>query len=239
MKDPKVSVIIPSYNRFDSLLVAVESVFAQTYKNIEILIINDGSTDIRYKSHNFPKHVSTIHLEENQKKIHGFGPGSIRNFGTELAKGKYLAFLDDDDIWLNQKLELQIKALEESHFKFSSTEGFFGEGKYSKNKEYSLYNKEHYLADLKYKYRKTKYLNKNVFPKVWDEEFLKVHNCVITSSVVVENDLFKILGGFRGLPRWADYDCWLGLVQLSSLLYIDEPLFYYDNLHGEGQEYFK
>ena len=74
-------------------------------------------------------------------------------------------------------------------------------------------------------------------PEEWNEEFLSVHNCIILSSVMVEKELFIRLGGFRGLPRLADYDCWLNLIKVTDLLYIDEPLFYYDGAHGSGQYY--
>ena len=83
-KNPSVSVIIPSYNRFDYLIKALESVKLQTFKNFEIIIVNDGSSDSRYYSHFFDKSIKIVNLEENQKTIHGFGPGSIRNFGMQV-----------------------------------------------------------------------------------------------------------------------------------------------------------
>ena len=239
MDEPKVSVVIPSYNRFDSLLSAIESVQDQNYDNIEIIIINDGSDDKRYKTENFNSNVTVINLEENQKIKNGFGPGAIRNFGIKNSNGKYIAFLDDDDIWLPGKLKKQIQELENNEFKFSATDGLFGSGKYSTEEIYPLYNQDHYFKDIKYKYRKTKYLKNGKFPKIWDKDFIEVHNCIVTSSVGVEKHLLELLGGFRGLPMWADYDCWKGLLQLTSLIYVNEPFFYYDNNHGSGQEYFK
>ena len=239
MKYPKVSVVIPSFNRFDSLLNAIESVHLQNYSDYEILVINDASTEQKYYDYEFDKTTKIIHLDKNQKEINGFGPGAIRNFGTEVADGKYLAFLDDDDIWLENKLEKQITILESTEHKFSSTEGYFGEGSFNENNTYQLFNKEKYFKDIKYKYRKTKYLKGDLFPSVWDKGFLDIHNCVVTSSVVVEKKIFNILGGFRGLPLWADYDCWKGLITLTSLIYLDEPLFYYDGKHGDGREYYK
>ena len=118
-KEPLVSVIIPSYNRFKYLLEAIESVKIQNYKNIEIIVINDGSTQKEYYNFEFDKEVIFVHLKENQKEIHGFGPGSIRNFGTKVAQGQYLAFLDDDDVWLENKLEIQINQMISEGYKLS------------------------------------------------------------------------------------------------------------------------
>ena len=164
---PKVSVIIPSYNRFDYLINAINSVKNQTYKNLEIIVINDGSEQKEYYDYNFDDKIKIVHLKENQKKIHGFGPGSIRNFGVSEASGDYLAFLDDDDIWLKNKIELQIKQMQDNKVKMSSTEGFFGYGTYNQNNKYPLYNKEHYFKDLKYIYRKTKYITKPQKRRWW------------------------------------------------------------------------
>ena len=72
---------------------------------------------------------------------------------------------------------------------------------------------------------------------MWNYEVISIHNSIILSSVVVEKNLLYRLGGFRGLPIRADHDCWLGLLQLTDLLYIDRPLFYYDGLHGKGKNY--
>ncbi|MDA9655641.1 glycosyltransferase [Candidatus Actinomarina] len=239
MNKPLVSVIIPSFNRFNYLLDSIDSVLSQDYENLEIIIINDGSDEEKYYSQKFDGPVKIVHLKENQKKLNGFGPGAIRNFGTEKAQGKYLAFLDDDDIWLESKLKLQISFLEKTEHKMSSTEGYFGIGRYEKTQKYPLYNKEFYIKDLKYKYRKTKYIKKNRLPEIWDKEFISIHNCAITSSVVVERDLFIRIGGFRALPLWADYDCWKSLSQFTDSIYIDQPLVYYDSGHGDGRNYEK
>ena len=154
---PKVSVIIPSYNRFEFLLEAIESVKIQKYPNFEIIVINDGSTQKEYYKHSFPDYVKIINLKQNQKEIHGFGPGSIRNFGTNEANGDYLAFLDDDDIWLENKLNIQISEMLKNDYLLSSTEGYYGEGRYNAKKKYLLYNQEKYIDDYKYLYRKTNF----------------------------------------------------------------------------------
>jgi glycosyltransferase involved in cell wall biosynthesis len=238
MTIPLVSVIIPSFNRFKFLLNAIESVQNQNFNSIEIIVINDGSTDSNYLSYEFDSNVKLIHLEKNQKEINGFGPGAIRNFGTNKATGKYLAFLDDDDIWLDNKLNIQISTMQEGNYKLSSTEGLFGFGPYNPDEKYKLYHQEHYWKDLKFIYKKTKYLKQGL-PKIWDYEFINIHNCFITSSVVVEKKLFDTLGGFRGLPLWADYDCWLGLLKMTNSIFINKPLVYYDGGHADGRNYKK
>ena len=121
----------------------------------------------------------------------------------------------------------------------SSTEGFFGEGVYDKNKTYPLYNSENWFNFIKKKYKKTNYFKDKKFPEVWDLNFIKIHNSIVYSSVIVEKELFNRLGGFRGLPKSPDYDCWLGLLQLTNSIYVDKPLFYYDNNHGDGRNYLK
>ena len=236
---PKVSVIIPSYNRFNYLLEALESVKIQNYSNLEVLVINDGSTQEDYYRHNFDSDIQIIHLKENQKTLHGFGPGAIRNFGTNKASGDFLAFLDDDDIWLKGKLKFQVNQMISNNMLLSSTEGLYGEGRFNSNSTYLLYNKEKYMEDYKYLYKDTDFINKNQLPQIWTSEFTNIWNCFITSSVIVERKLFQNLGSFRNLPKWADYDCWKGLQQLTDSIYVDEPFFYFDGLHGDGRNYEK
>lgn len=108
--EPLVSVIIPFYSEKKWLIESIESVRKQTYKNIEILVINDGShEDISDISYNNLKIIY---------KSNG-GPASARNMGIKKSKGKYLAFLDSDDIWLPTKLSAQIKKMETNNLKWS------------------------------------------------------------------------------------------------------------------------
>ena len=238
MKENLISVVIPSFNRFSFLVNAVNSVENQTYKNTEIIVINDGSDQKEYYENSFGKNVRIIDMDHNQKEQRGFPSDSIRNIGVENAKGKYIAFLDDDDIWTEKKLEIQIKALESSHCKISSTEGFFGNGEFDKNKKYQLYNSEKFYKKIKKKYRGTGLFKSKEFPRIWNHEFIKIHNCIVLSSVVIEKEVFDLYGGFNGLQNGvSDYDCWKGILQLTDLLYVSEPLFYYDGDHGYGRNY--
>ncbi len=234
---PLISVIIHSYNRFEYLINAIKSVEIQNIDNLELILLNDESTEKEYYEYNFPNFVKKIDITRSSLPNWKGSRQALINIGSSNANGKFLAFLDDDDIWLPNKLSKQIKLMEEKKFKFSSTEGYFGEGIYDKNKKYKLYNNEHFFKILKKKYRKTNYLKNKKFPSVWNYDFLKIHNCIIKSSVVVDKQLFDLIGGFRGLPEKADYDLWLNILKTTDLLYVDEPLFYYDGKHGDGKNY--
>lgn len=243
MSSPKVSVIIPSFNRYEYLLNAINSVKAQTYKNIEIIVINDGSTQKEYFHEDLSKEAKVIHIDRKETPNWGGSRPAVRNFGIKASNGDYVAFLDDDDIWLPTKLETQIAEMQKLRIGFSCTEGYFGFGVYNPNQSYNLYNSEHHFKKIKKNYKRTKYFRNNKFPKIWNYEFLIRHNCVVLSSVVIKRELIDQLGGFRGLYRseyfkhTADHDCWLGLLQLTNLIYIDQPFFYYDAGHGDGKNY--
>ena len=230
-----ISVVIPSYNRFDYLKNAVNSVEDQTFRNFEIIVVNDNSDDERYYKNDLSENTKIIHAKKEDKKHDG--PGNIRNLGIEAASGNLIAFLDDDDIWMKEKLEIQLNLMHIKGLNFSSTEGYFGEGIYNSELRYPLYNNEKFYKKIKAKYKGTNYLKKG-YPEIWDFEFLKIHNCIITSSVVVEKSLIEKLGGFRSIPGGVeDYDCWLGLLRHTNLAYVDKPLFYYDGKHGYGRYY--
>lgn len=104
-----VSVIIPAYNREKSVAAAVNSVLAQTWRDLELLLIDDGSTD------DTAKVVRGID-DPRLKYIYQANAGACaaRNHGIELARGEYIAFHDSDDIWHEDKLEKQMKALLEN-----------------------------------------------------------------------------------------------------------------------------
>ncbi len=97
-ENPLISVIIPTYNRANFLGEAIESVLSQTYKNLEVIIIDDGSTDDTRQLIEKYTDKRIIYLYQE----HG-GTSAARNKGIQEAKGEYIAFLDSDDIWLSPK----------------------------------------------------------------------------------------------------------------------------------------
>ena len=108
-----ISVIIPTFNSKKTIERAVNSVVNQTFKSFEIIIVDDCSTDIECKEvlrilANKYNYIKVMFLEKNS------GPSTARNTAWNIAKGKYIAFLDSDDVWHPQKLELQYKFLEKN-----------------------------------------------------------------------------------------------------------------------------
>lgn len=231
-----VSVVIPSYNRFKYVLNLIESVKSQTYPNIEIIVVNDCSTEKGYYDYNWDG-ITIIHLKENSKSIFGYAcAGYVRNKGIDYAKGKYVAFCDDDDIWFPNKIELQIKHMKETGCKMSATDGLFGNGVYDSNKIYPKYNAEYYYSCLQdiYKSKSSNYLE-NGFPSVWDINFLRIHNCIITSSVILEKDILNKINKMRYVRNGEeDYDCWIRALEHTNCAYVQDVGFYYDAGHGNG-----
>ncbi len=103
--DPKVSIIIPVYNCASYLGEALESVISQTYNDIEIIVVDDGSTDDSAKvAKKYLGHITYLYQENA-------GISAALNFGISHAKGDYFAFLDSDDIWKKNKLYLQMEII--------------------------------------------------------------------------------------------------------------------------------
>lgn len=108
-----VSVIIPFFNRENFLAEAIESVLAQTYQNWELILIDDGSTDTsRYIAQSFvQKYPDKIFLYTHENGINR-GPGPSRNLGVKYAKGGFITFLDSDDVFLPNTLEVAVTAFD-------------------------------------------------------------------------------------------------------------------------------
>jgi glycosyltransferase involved in cell wall biosynthesis len=238
----KVSVIIPTFNRFNYLLNTIESVKKQTYNNLEIIVVNDKSTQKEYYDYNWnANNIIIIHLDQNSKQKYGYAcaGGYQRNYGIEISTGKYISFCDDDDIWFPKKIELQINAMKNSGCKMCSTDGLIGNGVYDKNKKYKKYNAEGNYITLQNIYRKkNSNLLENGFPKIWTLKFLKIHNCMICSSVILDKEIINKVGMFdiRGSGD-EDYDYWLRALKHTSSIYVNDVCFYYDAGHGDGQNY--
>jgi glycosyltransferase involved in cell wall biosynthesis len=239
MNTDVVSVIIPTYNRFKFVLNTIESIKSQTYTNIEIIVVNDCSTEKEYYEYNWDG-VNIIHLDQNSKQLFGFACAAyVRNKGIEQAKGKYIAFCDDDDIWFPNKIELQINAMKRTGCKISSTEGLFGHGVYDSKKNYKKCNTEQGLHSTKECFKNhNSNLFDNGYPEIWNKQFAIICNCMTTSSVIIEKEILDKINNFRCIrPPGEDYDCWLRALDHTNNVFIKEPCMYYDDNHGYGQNY--
>lgn len=238
--DDLVTVIIPTYNRFDFLLAAIESVNGQTHTNIELIIVNDCSTDHRYYNYHFENAI-VIHLDKNSKTRFGHAsPGGFqRTMGMKIASGNYIAFLDDDDYWLPTKLEMQLKTMKEHSCNMSCTEAYFGNGQYDVMKKYIIYNDHKYKNTIKSIFAKKQksHLMEHGFPAIWNQEFMETHNCCIASSVIIHKSIIDKIGYFSN-QLWApDYEYWKRVIKHTDCAYVNAPLVYYDGGHGNGQQY--
>ncbi|TDM39894.1 glycosyltransferase family 2 protein [Macrococcoides goetzii] len=192
-KETLVSVIIPYYRSNDTIDRALESIFKQSIKNYEIIIIDDFSnrkidTEKLLEINNYNK-VKVIFLNEN------IGPGGARNIGISKATGEYIAFLDSDDAWKSNKLELQLEIMK----KYNA----FISGHHSAIKG----EREHHNIEIK-SISKYKQLITNYFP---------------TRSVMIKNEgQYKFLDSMRYAE---DYLLWTQIIlEGKRAIYINKTL---------------
>jgi glycosyltransferase involved in cell wall biosynthesis len=226
----KISVICPSYDRFDYLQEAIKSIKMQTFPIHEIIIINDGSTDKRYYS-NFDSDIKILHLNPSSREIYGRpNIAYTLNYGIERAEGNYIARIDDDDLWLPNKLELQVQKMLKSSCKLSSTEGYIAFrrwGKYNLEehlesefyRNYKLHNADFAASVLR--------INKEFFSDIWKDGFIDHNNFVIHSSVIFEKELFYKVGKYITDYYQEDWNLWKRMLKVTNLCYIKEPCFVY------------
>jgi glycosyltransferase involved in cell wall biosynthesis len=226
---PSVSVIIPTHDRFESLLVAIASVRSQTHRRIELIVVNDGSSDTAYESGR-PEDVTWLDLPVPTSVSCGRPcPGHVRNAGLARASGDFVAFLDDDDAWLPTKLSKQLDAMATSGRRMSCTEALVVEGSMVPGRRYPIYHREFFRSFCVDHYRKTGRRWPGRLPDVFTRDFILEHNFIITSSVVVDRELLDETGDFECLPRGEeDAELWLRCLERTDCLHLNEPLVYYD-----------
>ena len=213
MDNPKVSIIIPIFNGEDFIEHSLNSVANQTYRNFEVLIINDGSTD---------SSLSIIEkwVSENASLVNvqvfsttNSGVSSARNTGIQKSKGQYIAFLDCDDYWETGKLDAQVKILEADHKCVGAITNFF----LVKN----LRNGE---------LRSFRLINhKNIESLRFGWFSLLGNGGLISSSLIYRKNLN--LRFSNELSTSADLDFFLNLIFAGKVQIIGEPLVNY-RIHG-------
>ncbi|MFW6253360.1 MAG: glycosyltransferase family 2 protein [Chitinivibrionales bacterium] len=203
-KDTDISVIIPTYNCAGYIGLAIESVLAQSQSVRELLVIDDGSIDNTAEvvgKHAKNKKVKYI------KKENG-GQASARRYGVQNASGRYVAFLDADDVWEPRKIERQMEVLDDpqNHICFTEVSGIDEEGN-----------------PVKFEHVKGQTLRRG---RVVD--YLYVNNFVPHSSLVVEKKYIEQVGSFdESLRMGDDWDIVLRLSTCLDFEYVPQKLVRY------------
>lgn len=120
MADPLVSVIVPTYNRAEMLKVALTSVLRQSHGNVEIIVVNDAGEDVRAVIEELKERGNIYYFRHDTNK----GCAAARNTGIRMARGKYLAYLDDDDVYYETHLETLVRFLEGSDCQVAYTDAY-------------------------------------------------------------------------------------------------------------------
>lgn len=198
---PAVSVIIPTYNRASLIREALQSVFAQTFKDYEIIVVDDGSTDITGALLEPLVEAGRIRYTRTS---HQGGPAA-RNVGIRMAKGKYIAFHDSDDLFMPRRLEKQVAFLE------SSPSVALVHSGYSKFDETG--------ADLGY--RDTTRFSGRCYPRILLEWVV----LMAVPTVLVRAFVLDVVGGFdETMKRSADLDMWRRITMRYTIGVLPEML---------------
>lgn len=207
--EPKISIITPAYNAENFLLETADSIFNQTYKDWEWIIVNDGSTDATHEV------CKTLLQKDSRVKYisqKNGRQGKARNAGLKIAKGFWIAFLDADDLWDEQKLAVQMDVAERENVDLVYTSGFVFEG-----------NKSHTISTIEFE-DSTKNGSELLEQQLWGFAFPIL-------SVLVKKELIARVAGFdeNALVQNAeDYQLWLKLCNLNiTVRAMSQKLFYY------------
>ena len=210
---PLVSVIIPSYNGLPYLKDAVKSVLEQTYKNFELIIVDDSSTD------NTHGYISSL-IKKDQRIKYFKTPkntgitASARNFGIKKSKGEFLSFLDADDLWYKHKLETQIDNLKKNTLLSCTAANYRQEN--TKTKPSLLITIARILLQ---KFFLTMIIKKGY-------HWLYVYNPIIVSSVLIKKKIFNKHKFLENINIREDLDLWLKLMTKYNhkIVFIDKVL---------------
>lgn len=222
-----VSVIIATYNRPEHCRRAIDSVMVQTYQPIEVIVVDDCSNP----PFQDPR-VKVLRTEQNTRSMFGWAsPGFVRTLGMKEATGEYIAFLDDDDSWLPDKLERQLDALRTSGNGASCSDALIGCGQYDLNTSYPRMMADFFFNEIRHILASKGCFDiENGFPAYFSTDLLTKHNLVITSSVIVRRDILEKIGYMKTVPLGQeDYSCWLDVSKYTDFTFISTPCLFYDS----------
>jgi glycosyltransferase involved in cell wall biosynthesis len=218
---PKVSVIIPTYNRADKVRAAIESVLAQTVTDLELIVVDDGSLDGTGKvlAETFSDRIR-YYAQANQ------GASVARNKGVAEARGEWIAFLDSDDLWEADKLEWQFKALEK--FGLQSGACYTDIRFFNHAEKRTMFQ----LVDQEYGHEGMMGISKDVLPRLVRPGGAGMVVCL--SSLLARADLVRRTGGFDiKLLYSQDSEFMFRLALLTGFCYVNRPLVRFDRSPAE------
>lgn len=205
-KTPLISVVIAAYNHEKFVRLAVESVLHQTYANVEVIVVDDGSSDrtlavIRQIT---DRRIKIIALKENRK----FSP---RNIGLRHCHGQYVAFQNSDDVWITDKLQKQLNYLEANQkvgVVFTAVKLIDPQGRL-----------------LKHSWASNIFALENKNRQAWLRHFLTHGNCFCISSALIRRSVLDRVGGFNeSLVQLADFDLWVRVAAVAEIFVLPEQL---------------
>ena len=200
-------MVIPTYNRFDLVKEAIRSVQEQTFRDLEVIVVDDCSDDPRYRELEGRDDIRYFRLDRRSGL-----PAAGRNVGIANAAGDWIAFLDDDDVWEPRKLEMQMAMT--GMYSFVCTEAFYEGQLYARGKFIDVWRQKN---------------PENTFE--FTNGLLRRHNLVINSSVLVRKDILLHVGMLSEEPHLRgieDYDLWLKITSMGiDCLFIPVPLLRY------------
>jgi glycosyltransferase involved in cell wall biosynthesis len=202
---PIVSIVIPTYNHSNFLSKALESVLDQTYKNWEVIIIDNNSTDDTNKVINKYDDPRIKYLKINNNGV----IAKSRNLGIETAKGDWIAFLDSDDWWTNDKLETCLSKIDKT------VDLIYHNLEIKYNKSKSNFKKEFFK---KKEFLKGRQLKKPILIDLLESGIIK-GNAIGNSSVIVRKNILSKIGGISEnikLVGSEDYNTWLRIAQITN-----------------------
>ncbi len=210
MEYPLVSVIIPCFNCEKFIIDALDSIFFQNYENIEVVIVDDGSTDQSCSIiKNYPKTLNLLH-QNNQ------GPAAARNTGVKHSKGSLIAFLDADDVWLPKKLKVQVDLI----LKNKDIDIIFGTfGRIDTKTNYKSLIQSHQYNNLT--------TQDTSYPE-WIYHKMLLDSCIHIITALINRSLFEELNGFDvQLKTGEDYDFWLRATQKTKVIKLNKAVSLY------------
>lgn len=208
IKQPLISVIIPCYNGEKFIGEAIESVINQTYKNWELIIVDDGSTDNSeeiVKQYLLDNRIQYIQHKKNK------GIPSARNTGIKKSNGEFIALLDDDDMWIPSKLAIQLEEFQKSKDVFGLV---FGNIRVINSEGCIIHEDESLKINLE------NLSKEDVIRNLFLGNFI---HCI---TVMFKSECITEVGGFNEEITWGgdDYDLWLRLANRFKFAYINKVL---------------